>query len=66
MLAWGPNALLLRGDRQGNVRDGGPYEVAYLGLFVAREGRLSRYEVFDENDLEIARDRFRELCDEAG
>jgi hypothetical protein len=66
MLAWGPNALLLRGDRQGNVRDGGPYEVAYLGLFVAREGRLSRYEVFDENDLEIARARFQELCDEAG
>jgi class 3 adenylate cyclase len=61
ILAWSPNALLLRGDRQGNVRDGGPYEVAYVGLFVARAGRLSRYEVFDETGIEEARARFEAL-----
>src|SRR5262249_11816893 len=45
----------------GTLRDGGPFESVYVRIGVVRGDRLVGVEMFEPEDLEVARARFAEL-----
>jgi hypothetical protein len=61
ILAWGRQGLVATIRTHGNVRDGGPFENVFIGVFLVAGERMARYEPFNLADLERALARFDEF-----
>jgi len=60
-LAFDSHALLLTLRREGTLSDGGAFENDYLWLGFAKDGRVTRLELFEPEDVDKALARFEEL-----
>jgi ketosteroid isomerase-like protein len=61
----GPHGGVALVRRTGDVAGGGPFESEYLNVFVIADGRVTRSELFELEDREIALARFAELVPDA-
>jgi len=59
--AYDRHAALTTVRRSGTIPDGGPFESDYLTLVVLRDGRITRQEMFELDQLDTALARFEEL-----
>ncbi len=56
-----PDGALVTIRRTGDIAGGGPFESDYLYLFFHAQGRMTRVELFELEDLDAALARFEEL-----
>jgi len=47
--------------RFGTLRDGGAFESPTVSVSIVADGRITRFELFELEDLDVARARFEEL-----
>ncbi len=63
VLAWNERGFAVGIRRLGTIPDGGgPFENELFTVALTGEGRIARYEIFDDVDAERAAARFEELC----
>jgi ketosteroid isomerase-like protein len=60
-VAWDHHGRVVVLRRDGTVQDGGPFESVTVVLETTRDGRMTRHEMFDIEDLDRALARFAEL-----
>jgi ketosteroid isomerase-like protein len=61
LLAAEPHGSLGMARIYGTLPDGGEFESMFVRLFAYRDGRLVLMEIFEPDDLEVARRRFEAL-----
>jgi ketosteroid isomerase-like protein len=61
-LAWNEHGRVVVNRLAGTFPGGGPFERPNASVWLARDGRLARYETFESADAERALARFAELC----
>ena len=62
ILVWNPHGRVSVWRGSGTVRDGGPFEAVFVGVYLTDRDRILRYECFDVDDVDRALARFEELC----
>jgi len=60
-IATAPHSVLAVGHNIGTLKEGGPFESVFVQLVRFSDGRLVGAELFEIEDLDVARARFEEL-----
>jgi len=62
ILAWNRHGRVSLSRVYGSMKDAGPFENVFVGVYLTDRERIQRYEFFDVGDTDRALARFEELC----